>query len=62
MSEHYAHDIFISFSFADQDIAEKIVNELTSKYGFSCWICTRDIEGESVIRRLSRARLTRRAP
>lgn len=45
MSEQYAHDIFISFSFADQDVAEEIVNTLTSKYGFSCWICTRDIEG-----------------
>lgn len=39
------HDIFISFSFADQDIVEEIVNVLTSKYGFSCWICTRDIDG-----------------
>lgn len=45
MSEQYSHDIFISFSFADQDVAEEIVNTLTSEYGFSCWICTRDIDG-----------------
>lgn len=45
MSKQYSHDIFISFSFADQDTAEAIVNTLTSKYGFSCWICTRDIDG-----------------
>ena len=45
MSEQYSHDIFISFSFADQNIAEEIVNTLTSQYGFSCWICTRDIDG-----------------
>lgn len=45
MGKPYSHDIFISFSFADQDIAEEIVNALTSKYGFSCWICTRDIDG-----------------
>ncbi len=45
MNEQYSHDIFISFSFADQKTAEEIVNELTSKYGFSCWICTRDIDG-----------------
>ncbi|MBP3371300.1 MAG: toll/interleukin-1 receptor domain-containing protein [Clostridia bacterium] len=45
MSEQYSHDIFISFSFADQQMAEEIVNTLTSKYGFSCWICTRQVEG-----------------
>lgn len=39
------HDVFISFSFDDQEIAENIVNSLTSKYGISCWICTRDING-----------------
>jgi len=39
------HDVFISFSFADQKVAEDIVNILTSKYGISCWICTRDIDG-----------------
>ncbi len=45
MSEQYTHDIFISFSFADQQVAEEIVNILNTKYGFSCWICTRDIDG-----------------
>ena len=39
-----AHDVFISFSFSDQKIAEHIVNVLTSKYDISCWICTRDID------------------
>jgi len=38
------HDIFISFSFADQKTAEEIVNQLQSKYGISCWICTHDIK------------------
>lgn len=45
MSEQFSHDVFISFSFADQSVAEEIVNALTSQYGFSCWICTRDIDG-----------------
>lgn len=45
MSEQYSHDIFISFSFVDQRVAEEVVNALTSQYGFSCWICTRDIAG-----------------
>lgn len=39
------HDVFISFSFQDQKQAEEIVNILSSKYGISCWICTRDIDG-----------------
>lgn len=41
----YSHDVFISFSFEDQKIAEDIVNILTSKYGIACWICTRDVNG-----------------
>ena len=45
MSDQHSHDIFISFSFVDQCIAEEIVNVLTSRYGFSCWICTREIAG-----------------
>ncbi|MBQ9746459.1 MAG: toll/interleukin-1 receptor domain-containing protein, partial [Clostridia bacterium] len=39
------HDVFISYSFKDQAIAEKIVNTLTSIYGLTCWICTREIRG-----------------
>ncbi len=39
------HDVFISFSFQDQEQAEEIVNILSSKYGISSWICTRDIDG-----------------
>lgn len=41
----YSHDVFISFSFRDQRLAENIVNILSSAYGISCWICTRDIDG-----------------
>lgn len=41
----YTHDVFISFSFKDQTLAENIVNILSSTYGISCWICTRDIDG-----------------
>ena len=41
----YSHDVFISFSFKDQSFAENIVNILSSTYGISCWICTRDIDG-----------------
>ncbi len=45
MDKNSSHDIFVSFSFENQEIAERVVNQLTSKYGFSCWICVRDIEG-----------------
>jgi len=38
-----AHDVFISYSFDDQEDAEYVVNTLTTKYGLSCWICTSDI-------------------
>jgi len=37
------HEVFISFSFKDQLIAETIVNQLLNKYRISCWICTQDI-------------------
>ena len=36
-------DVFISFSFADQAIVDRIVNLLTNVYGISCWICTEEI-------------------
>ena len=39
------YDVFISFSFDDQDKAEFIVNTLTNRYHMSCWICSRNIEG-----------------
>ncbi len=45
MNEQYSYDVFVSFSFADQEIAERIVSDLTNLYGFSCWICTQDING-----------------
>lgn len=41
--EYSAHEVFISFSFKDQAIAETIVNQLLNKYHISCWICTQDI-------------------
>lgn len=43
MSEKYNHDVFISFSFKDQALADNIVNQLTSKYRIPCWICTEQI-------------------
>lgn len=46
------HDVFISFSFHDQLKAEEIANRLTSQYGISCWICTRDAVGGSHFRGL----------
>ena len=36
-------DVFISFSFADQDIADTIVNQLYYNHNISYWICTHDI-------------------
>ena len=39
------HDVFISFSFSDQAIAENIVNLLISEYGITSWICTQEIVG-----------------
>lgn len=47
-----AHDVFVSFSFADQADAEEIVNTLTTDYGITCWICTRDINGGARYKRL----------
>lgn len=47
-----AHDVFVSFSFADQEFAELIVNKLSTEYGISCWICTRDIDGGKRYKRL----------
>lgn len=38
-----SHDVFISFSFKDQAIAEAILNQLLNKYHITCWICTQDI-------------------
>lgn len=41
--EQSAHEVFISFSFKDQALAETIVNKLLNIYHISCWICTQDI-------------------
>lgn len=44
------HDVFISFSFKDQQAAENLVNILSSQYGISSWICTRDLEGGNLFK------------
>ena len=43
MSDQMKQDVFVSFSFKDQETAEKIVNLLLNKYHITYWICTRDI-------------------
>ena len=52
MSNEMSHDVFISFSFNDQEKAEYIVNKLSSVYGIKSWICTRDIDGGRRYKRL----------
>ena len=42
-----AHDVFISFSFKDQEIADKISNQLTNMYNIPCWICNAGVRGGS---------------
>ncbi|MBE6916041.1 MAG: TIR domain-containing protein [Ruminococcaceae bacterium] len=37
------HDVFVSFSFADQEISQYVVNRLLSEYNIPCWICTSEI-------------------
>ena len=39
------HDVFISYSFADQTIADRVLNTLINTYRIHPWICTRDIGG-----------------
>lgn len=39
------HDVFISFSFIDKTIVDKISNQLNFVYNIPCWICTADIRG-----------------
>lgn len=39
------HIAFISYSSLDQEIANRIVNELENKHGIPCWICTRKLKG-----------------
>ncbi|MBO4954305.1 MAG: TIR domain-containing protein, partial [Clostridia bacterium] len=45
MNGQYKHDVFISFSFADQAIVETVANLLLSKHGITYWVCTQDIYG-----------------
>lgn len=46
------HDVFISFSFKDQNAAENLVNYLTGRYGITCWICTRELDGGNLFKAL----------
>ncbi len=41
--EQLQHDVFVSFSFKDQAVAQYVVNQLSSKYQIPCWICTSEI-------------------
>lgn len=41
--EQSQHDVFVSFSFKDQAVAEYVVNLLFNKYQISSWICTSEI-------------------
>lgn len=43
MENTFLYDVFISFSFKDQTVADRIVNHLANLYGISCWICTEEI-------------------
>lgn len=52
----YLHDVFVSFSFKDQVIAEELVNKLLNQYCITHWICTRDIRaGEHYKRTIVKA-------
>lgn len=54
--ETASHEVFISFSFKDQPMAEMIVNQLLNIYKISCWICTQDIRaGENYKRTIVKA-------
>lgn len=50
MEQELRHDVFISFSFKDQSVADRIVNHLTNLYGISCWICTEEIRAGEDLR------------
>lgn len=41
------YDVFISFSFEDRELVDKIVNELTNIYHIPCWICTAEVRAGS---------------
>ena len=38
-------DVFVSFSFADRKIVEKIVDALEKEYGLKVWVCTEKLNG-----------------
>ena len=39
------HDVFVSFSFKNMEVAHQIVNGLQTRYGIRCWICTQEVYG-----------------
>lgn len=41
--ENNTYDVFVSFSFSDQTVVEKVVKLLYEKYKITYWICTNDI-------------------
>ena len=41
--ETVKYDAFVSFSFKDYDLACGIVQELQTRHGLNCWICTQEL-------------------
>jgi hypothetical protein len=41
--ETVKYDAFVSFSFKDYDLAYGIVQELQTRHGLNCWICTQEL-------------------
>ena len=39
------NDVFVSFSFKDFDLVEKIVKALEDKYGLKVWMCSKELKG-----------------
>ncbi len=60
--EQNNHDVFISFSFKDQTVAEYVANRLLNSYKISYWMCTRDLIGGenfkgSIVEAISNAKI-----
>ena len=56
------HDVFISFSFKDQAVVERVVNQLFDKYRISYWMCTRELIGgehykEEIVRAIDNSKI-----
>ncbi|MBO6261365.1 MAG: TIR domain-containing protein [Bacilli bacterium] len=39
------HDIFVSFSFKDYDLVEKIISTLEKEYNVKAWMCSKELYG-----------------